>query len=233
MKRTLILIATLTLALSGPAAMAAKPKKGASAPKKIYCWEDKGVRVCGDALPASAVNNARTEINARTGLATRQVDRVLTPEEQAAAAAAAQQAQLLQQQQALLLQQQQQLVMSYANEGELNRAYDDKEAGVRKTMAETVKNITSLRTALIQKLEYATEMQMQKKSLPGKSSQSIQDLHQQVRAQEGNLAQQEAGLLRLQQERAANLALFKSLQAQTQASASVPQAPAAAPAQVP
>src|SRR3546814_2356113 len=39
--------------------------------KKIYCWEEDGHKVCGDALPADAVDAARTEISARTGHAVR------------------------------------------------------------------------------------------------------------------------------------------------------------------
>ena len=232
MKRTLVLFAALAIALSAQAAKPTKPKKGPTVPKKIYCWDEKGTRVCGDALPASAVNNARTEINGQTGLATRQVDRVLTPEEQAAAALAAQQALAQQQQQAELLQHQQQLVMAYANEAELNRAYDEKEAAAKKVMGETSKNISSLRGALIQKLEYATESEMGKKSVSAKSAQSILDLHQQVRLQEANLARQQMGLTQLQQERASNLALFKATMAQRQAASTLPQGTVGAPAAV-
>ena len=43
--------------------------------KKIYCWDEGGRRVCGDALPASAVDSARTEFNAKSGLATGHVER--------------------------------------------------------------------------------------------------------------------------------------------------------------
>src|SRR5687767_2447626 len=57
--------------------------------KKLYCWNDNGRRVCGDALPATEVNRARTEISAKSGLATGQVERAPTPEELAAAAAQA------------------------------------------------------------------------------------------------------------------------------------------------
>src|SRR3546814_9883847 len=54
--------------------------------KKIYCWEEDGHKVCGDALPADAVDAARTEISARTGHTVRSLERAPTDEERAAAA---------------------------------------------------------------------------------------------------------------------------------------------------
>ncbi|MBZ0087764.1 MAG: hypothetical protein K8F33_06675 [Thermomonas sp.] len=56
----------LTLALAGIGG--AMAQSSTPPPKKIYCWDEGGRRVCGDALPASAANSARTEFNARTGL---------------------------------------------------------------------------------------------------------------------------------------------------------------------
>ena len=75
----------MLLALAPPLARrrARRPKK------KLYCWNEGGRKVCGDALPATAVDSARTEISAKSGLATGQVGRALTPEERAAAAAQA------------------------------------------------------------------------------------------------------------------------------------------------
>ena len=45
------------LALAMPAHALAQ--KAPPAEKKLYCWEENGTRVCGDALPAEAVNKAR------------------------------------------------------------------------------------------------------------------------------------------------------------------------------
>ena len=36
----------------------------AVAQKKLYCWNENGKKVCGDALPAEASDSARTEISA-------------------------------------------------------------------------------------------------------------------------------------------------------------------------
>ena len=81
-----LLTGALLLALA-PLALAQTP--GAPA-KKLYCWNENGRKVCGDALPANAVDSARTEISAKSGLATGRVDRALSAEERAAAAAAGQ-----------------------------------------------------------------------------------------------------------------------------------------------
>ena len=68
-----ILAAAVALALlgSGPAV----------AQKKLYCWNENGKKVCGDALPAEASDSARTEISASSGLRTGQVSRALTDAE--------------------------------------------------------------------------------------------------------------------------------------------------------
>ena len=82
-------IAGLACVLLLAAATAAAQDKTA---KKIYCWEEGGHKVCGDALPADATDAARTEISARTGIAVRSLDRAPTDEERAAAAVARKQA---------------------------------------------------------------------------------------------------------------------------------------------
>ena len=56
--------------------------------KKLYCWDDNGHKVCGDALPAEAAGNQRAEYSEKSGRRVGEVARAMTPEEQAAAAAA-------------------------------------------------------------------------------------------------------------------------------------------------
>src|SRR5699024_5788861 len=57
--------------------------------RRVYCWEEGGRRICGAALPASAVDAARTEISSATGRVRAQVGRALTDEERAEADAEA------------------------------------------------------------------------------------------------------------------------------------------------
>ena len=69
------------------AAGAASAQQQGAAGKKLYCWNEGGRRVCGDALPASAVNSARTEISSKSGLPGARIERAPTAEERAAEAA--------------------------------------------------------------------------------------------------------------------------------------------------
>ncbi|MGH8082333.1 MAG: hypothetical protein ACREP7_17285, partial [Lysobacter sp.] len=65
-----LIAAAVLFALASPVALAQdKPAK------KLYCWNEGGRKVCGDALPAHAVDSARTEISAKSGLATAEVGR--------------------------------------------------------------------------------------------------------------------------------------------------------------
>ena len=61
--------ALLALAATGAAA-----QTPANADRKVYCWDEGSRRVCGDALPASAVDAARTEISARSGMRMAEVE---------------------------------------------------------------------------------------------------------------------------------------------------------------
>ena len=49
-----------------------------AADKKLYCWNEGKERICSDALPADAVNHARDEFSANSGLRNAQVQRALS-----------------------------------------------------------------------------------------------------------------------------------------------------------
>lgn len=59
----------------------------AQAQRKYHCWEENGRQVCGDAMPASAVNSARSEIS-QSGMRRNSVGRALNESERAAQTAA-------------------------------------------------------------------------------------------------------------------------------------------------
>ena len=82
-----IVSSTLAMALLGVMAMAAA-QTAPHTEKKIYCWNDAGRKICGDALPASATDSARTEFSIKSGMATAHIDRTLNSEERSAAAQA-------------------------------------------------------------------------------------------------------------------------------------------------
>src|SRR5690606_39263527 len=70
--KTRTCVAGVVLAVLPLAAAAQK-----ASDRKLYCWQENGVQVCGDTIPATALDHARTEINARSGARTGQVDRAL------------------------------------------------------------------------------------------------------------------------------------------------------------
>ena len=76
--RTVLLLAASVLAL--PTLAQNKP---ADTGKKLYCWDEGGKHTCSDTLPPEALNNAREEFNARSGLRSAEVQRALTAEERA------------------------------------------------------------------------------------------------------------------------------------------------------
>ena len=88
-RKTIITAAVWTAVLLACATAAAQ--KGRE-DRRVYCWEESGRKVCGDALPASAVDAPRTEFSARNALSRQQVGRALSSEERAAAAQAAREA---------------------------------------------------------------------------------------------------------------------------------------------
>ncbi|HET6783148.1 MAG TPA: hypothetical protein VFH12_04865, partial [Pseudoxanthomonas sp.] len=119
-KRKLLLLA-LCAALA-PLAIAQKAEAPA---KKLYCWNENGQRVCSDALPAEAVNRAREEISARSGLRTGGVDRALSEEERALAASDEQQRQVDQAASDTRRRTEQALLASYQSEDELRRVFNE------------------------------------------------------------------------------------------------------------
>ena len=53
--------------------VAARQRSRPQPSKKLYCWNEHGRKVCGDALPPEAADSARTEISAKSGLQTGEV----------------------------------------------------------------------------------------------------------------------------------------------------------------
>lgn len=226
------LIAPLTLALFLLAPVAAeaqsKPKprpaaKSGAAPKKIYCWEENGSKVCGDAMPASAANSARTEINAKTGNVTRSIDKAQTPEERAAIerqqrAAAAQQQQVQSQ-----AERGQALLMTYGSEAALNMAFDERVETVKQAIAATQKQKKEAHLVLVDRLSTLGNIELSGKKPPKATVDDMYRLRAQVKQYDGILAGHEDHIQKLQAERATSLALYRAtLQTLTAGAAPAP-----------
>lgn len=128
--------------------------------KKIYCWQEGGRKVCGDSLPASATNSARTEISAKTGVTLNQMGRVLSPAEQAIADEQARQAKLAQEQEQARKRRDMAMVMSYPNEDALRRAYQERILVADEALKTSQLGEKALRMSLVTLLDQANGLQL-------------------------------------------------------------------------
>ncbi|HQX91333.1 MAG TPA: hypothetical protein PL007_03340 [Thermomonas sp.] len=171
-----IVSSTFAIALSGVMAMAAAQTKPPTE-KKIYCWNDAGRKICGDALPASATDSARTEFSIKSGMATAHVDRTLNQEERSAAAQAADLAR--QQAEAEAMQKRRDLAMveSYMTEADLRRAYGERTALLDESIKSSRLTVSTLRSSLISLLRQAGNKELSNTPVPKPLADSIQTQH--------------------------------------------------------
>lgn len=216
----------LTLALVGLGSALAQT---APTQKRIYCWNEGSNRVCGDALPASAANSARTEFSARTGLETGSVARALTPEERAAAAAAAKVAQ--QQTDAEAAQRRHDLAMveSYRSEDDLRRAYKERTDLADETIKASLLGVSNLRLSLISLLQQASDKELANAPVPPKLSNDIRSQHAELLRQQQILATQRADRAALESDMQDTLRRYRETR-QAQSGAETVPTPAPAPA---
>jgi len=132
----------------------------ASDDRKIYCWNEGGRRICGDALPASAVDAERTEISSRSGMATAHVSRALTADERSALDAAALEAKRDAEAEATRRRQELAMVESYATEADLRRAYGERIVLVEEALKTSAMGVDNLRSSLLSLLRQAGEREL-------------------------------------------------------------------------
>ena len=185
-RRATLAMTVLLLLGAGIASAQTKP----STEKKIYCWNEGGRKVCGDALPASAANSARTEISTRSGMTTGRVDRALTGSERSAAEQAAELARL--QAEALALQQRRDLAMveSYMTEADLRRAYGERTVLLDETLKASTLGVTNLRLSLLNLLRQASDRELSGDIVSKSLTTTIRDQHVELLRQQQILASQ-------------------------------------------
>lgn len=220
----------LTLALAGIGG--AMAQSSTPPPKKIYCWDEGGRRVCGDALPASAANSARTEFNARTGLETGSVGRALTADERAAAAAAARNAQIQADAEAAARRRDLAMVESYRTEDDLRKAYGERTSLLDETIKSSVLGLSNLRLSLISLLNQASDKELASAPVPVSLTNSIRDQHAELLRQQQILQSQRADRAALEAEMQDSLRRYRETRQESAAGAdAAPATPApAAPA---
>ena len=188
-----------------------------AAEKKLYCWDEGGRQVCGDALPASAVNSARTEISSRTGMPSARMGRALSPAEQAAANA--QEAQRRQEAERIAAQRRSDtaLAESYNSEDALRRAFKVRYELVDEGLKTSEMTIKRQRESLLRLMRSAADLELEGKPVNEKLARDIQtqrtalveaiQLQQQQQAERGSLdIQQEEALARWRKARSGEAA---------------------------
>ncbi len=153
--------------------------------RKLYCWDENGTQVCGDTLPADALDRARTEINAASGNRTGEVPRALTADERAAAALAARAAAEAEMAEAERHRRDLAMVESYATENDLRRAYGERITLVEEALKTSGLSITNLRQSLLSLLRQAAERELLGEPVGKALADGIQ-------AQHGDLVRQQA-----------------------------------------
>lgn len=158
--------------------------------KRIYCWNENGHKICGDALPADAADAARTEISAKSGIAVRTVDRALTDEERVAAAGAEQQAARVAEAEAAQKRRDLAMVESYATEDDLRRAYGERITLVEESLKTSRLGIINLRQSLLSLLRQAADLELQSQPVRKPLSDNIVRQHGDLLRQQVILEQQ-------------------------------------------
>ena len=166
-------IACLLLAAMPPLAAHAQKQPE----KKLYCWNENGIQVCGDTLPASAVDRARTEINAQSGMRTGEVPRALDADERVAAAVAAREAAEAAEAEAARQRRDLAMVESYATEADLRRAYGERITLVEESLKTSRLGVTNLRQSLLSLLRQAAELELQSQPVGKPLAEGIQSQH--------------------------------------------------------
>ena len=175
----LLVLAALTLPVPVPA-----QDKPADPGKKLYCWDTaRGERICSDTLPPEAVNNARQEFSARSGLRSADVQRALTAEERADAELAAAQAQVDAAAAETRRRTEQAMLSTYGSEDALRRVFNERAAIVDNNIKTAIYNVGSLREALATQLSIAGDRELAGQKVTDKQAQDIRQRHTELLAQ--------------------------------------------------
>jgi hypothetical protein len=191
--------------------------------KKLYCWNEAGRKVCGDALPASAADSARTEFSAKSGMPTAKVGRALTPAERAVAAQQARLAEQSQFEEQARRMREHAMAESYATEADLRRAFGERMALLDDTIKAAQLSIGGLRQSLISLLRQAGEAELARKPVPVSLTGTIQNQHAELMRQQAMLATHRQDRSAIDAELAHALETYRGLKAPRTSAAPMPE----------
>jgi hypothetical protein len=178
-------------AVLGAASTGAASTDAVAAGKKVYCWDDHGRKVCGDALPAEAAASARTEISVKSGMHTGNVAASLTSDERAAAALAAEQAQVAADAEATRQRRDLAMVESYATEADLRRAYGERISLLDDALKTSTLGEANLRLSLASLLDQASDLELAGKPVVPVLTVKVRAQHEELKRQTRILTQQQ------------------------------------------
>jgi hypothetical protein len=179
--------------------------------KKLYCWNENGVRTCGDALPPGATDLARTEINAQSGATTGQVGRALTATERAAAAEAARQAAADAVAEAARKRRDLAMVESYATEADLRKAYGERTGLLDDALKGAELAEANLRRSLVSLLDQANDLELARKPVPEAMLANLRSQHAELLKQQQIAAAQRADRTGLETDLAAAIERYRAM----------------------
>lgn len=163
----------LALVLLAPTALA----QDKAPAKKLFCWQEKGQRVCSDALPAEAVNAAREEISATSGLRTGGVERAMTEDERSQAAIEVQQRQMDAAAAETRRRTDAAMLLSYRDENDLRRVFNERIAIVDNNVRTASYNTVSLREGLVSLLQTAGNQELAGRPVAAELAANIRQRH--------------------------------------------------------
>ncbi len=197
MVRKILSLAVMAAVLAAGAAGAQDATKG----KKLYRWVDKDGKVqFTDALPAEAVDQARTEINAESGMATSSIERALTPEERAAKQALDAATATATKEAERVRQTEEAMIASFQSEDELKRSFKIRTELLQQTLDAIEAGIGSQRASLSSLLADASEAELAGTAVNAKQASSIRELHVEMAKQQQMLVVKQGELVALDQE---------------------------------
>jgi len=219
-----LLAVAVLMALSANVDAQRGKKAPAAQGKKLYCWNENGQKVCGDALPAEAAGTARSVFNSK-GHHTGEIAASLTPEQRAAAEAAAADEATRAELAAVRLRREMAMVESYATEADLRKAFQERIDLLDETLKASEYGVTGLRQSLVALLRQAGELELAGKPVTPVARDNIATQHAELRRRERMYAQQRTDRAELDAELAAVLARYREIKS----SGTTAAAPAAPP----
>jgi chromosome segregation ATPase len=192
-----VLTTAILIALLGASTLADAQSSG----KKLYRWTDKDGKVhYSDHVPPEAIENARTEISEKSGMAVKEVDRALTPEELAAAKAKAAEEEAARKAKEEQDKADAVLLGSYGSVQELERSYQERYDLLDQSIASAEAGVKSQEKSLAELLAHAASLERQGKPVPPNIASSIDVAKKQVAQQREYLAKRQAERVELDDE---------------------------------